>query len=443
MTFAPDQVHNSRKKILHLLNVASEQETQKNLSLRDRLYYRVFGVGYIISCIFVLAHMKLEFGEAAEDFFQLESNVEYSINASSRQNVTDSYLHKIVCDILRPMTHKYVGMVIVTISGEDEDISIFGRANLKSNKRPDEETLFEIGSLSKVFTGVLLASEIHGRRLRLQDSLADLLPGSNDFPDIRARQITLERLVTHTAGLPRMLDGTFSASNIWRALTADDPYFGYAEQDLLKIVSRKNLQECSDFRFHYSNVGFGLLGMILSEENGMSYHDVIQAKIAKPLDLKNTGSILSDEQYARIATGYRIYLRFGFYYFAQRSALWNLHNCMAGAGGLSSSGHDMMKFLKALLGRTHTDLTPAFQTVQEIFFSDEDLKIGMGLFHSTLPKSGESIVWHNGGTGGYSSFLGLTANKRFGVVVLNNSSTSVDDIGYRILDALVSSKIPH
>jgi CubicO group peptidase (beta-lactamase class C family) len=290
-----------------------------------------------------------------------------------------------------------------------------------------------------VFTGIVLAAQVHNNKLTLQTPLASLLPALGAFPDSRVQRITLEQLATHTAGLPRMPSGAFRPVNIWKTIIASDSYRAYTEQDVLAVIPRKTSPEPSDLRFRYSNAGFGLLGMILSEESGMTYHDLIQTTIANPLGLKDTGVMLDEEQHARVAAGYRSYLHLGSFYLAQRSALWDFPNCMAGAGGIRSSAADMLVFLNALLGRTRTELTPVFQESQNLLFTNKEMQIGMGWVHATLPASGEAIIWHNGGTGGYSSFLGLTANKRFGVCVLSNSARSVDDIGYRILDALITS----
>jgi CubicO group peptidase (beta-lactamase class C family) len=180
--------------------------------------------------------------------------------------------------------------------------------------------------------------------------------------------------------------------------------------------------------------------MILSEQSGEDYHHLIQARIAKPLGLQDSGVTLDEEQQSRLATGYRSYLHLGPYYLAQQAASWNFPNCLAAAGGLRSTASDMLVFLKANMGQLSSDLTPVLQQSHQPLFATEEIQIGMGWFHDTLPTSDEPIIWHNGGTGGYRSFIGFTANGRFGVCVLSNSTRSVDTIGYTLLENLIAER---
>lgn len=428
----PEGTNRARNALLRSVRIISKQQARQSLSDKERIKSRIFGTIFVVGSVFVLTQMTWQFGKLPENTLPMRSTNNFA------EDSKDAALHEIVAQIVGPMAQKHVGLMVVTIADEARDISGFGRVNLDSDSSPpDAETIFELGSLSKVFTGILLAESINRADLSLQATAASLLPELADLPDAQAASITLEHLATHTSGLPRMPAGAFRPSAFWNAFIAGDSYQHYTEADLLTVLAKKTSRSAPGERLRYSNAGFGLLGHILSQRYGLEYQALIKTMIAEPLGMKDTGVTLDNEQEARFAAGYRGYFHIGAYYLGQRSAHWNFPNCVAGAGGLRSTANDMLAFLAANMGRMTSEITPALRRSHEILFSGDAVQIGMAWFHKTLPTSGESIIWHNGETGGFSSFLGFSANGRVGVCVLNNSARSVDHIGEAILESLL------
>lgn len=433
MFAAPAKVDRIQKTIYRTFRLISDEKARKPLGQRSVIFSRVIGVCYVAGCLFILAHMQLQVGKISE------KNLPVWTGNSQQQKSDDSALHQTVRRIVQPLAHKYVGLVVATIADDEHDVTGFGRIHLHSDQPPDGDTLFEIGSISKVFTGILLADMIAKNTLALDTTITSLLPSLSIDPDSPKHSIRLGHLVTHTSGLQRMPAHTFNLSQIWAVTTAGDSYRSYTEEHILETVSKKTWRRrVPGEHFAYSNAGFGLLGFLLSKQTGRDYHQMVQTVIADPLGLKDTGVLLDDKQQSRLATGYRSYLHVGPYYLAQRAENWEFPNCFAGAGALRSTADDMLIFLAANMGRQKSSITPVLVNSQRILFTNDSIQIGMGWFHKKLSTSGATIIWHNGGTGGYSSFLGFTENGRFGVSVLSNSTKGVDHIGYKILETLLS-----
>jgi CubicO group peptidase (beta-lactamase class C family) len=331
-------------------------------------------------------------------------------------------------------------MVIGTVVDGIQDLSGFGRVNLDSDIPPDGETIFEIGSISKVFTGILLADHIIKHQLTLQTPMISLIPSIPASKGSLTEQITVAHLVTHTSGLKRMPGNIFTPLNVWNFFTARDSYRQYTRADLIAAgTKRKFGYKKPGEKYAYSNVGFGLLGMGLADLNNSDYHHLVKTVIADPLGLKDTGVFLNNHQQSRMAKGYRTFLHIGRLFLAQTAENWNFPECIAGAGGLRSTGNDMLKFLSANMGFIKTDLYPALAHSQTTIFSNKTVEVGMGWHHNPLKPSNEiMITWHNGKTGGFSNFLGFTRDRRLGVIILSNSTRDVDSLGHKILNAFLA-----
>lgn len=427
----PDAVSRARNALLYSIRAISKQQAHRPVSAKERTQSRVVGIIFVVGSLFILFQIPWQIGKLPENT--------PSVGEGMAKDASDTALHQLVTEIVSPFAPKHTGLIVVTIADNASDITGFGRVSLDSNEVPDSKTLFELGSLSKVFTGIALAESVNRAEVSLQATIASLLPQVPEISSSEAASITLEQLVTHTSGLPRMPARAFRFAQLWNAVVAGDSYHDYTENELLTLVAKKSLKSAPGQEFRYSNTGFALLGYILSQRYEREYQALIKTMIADPLGMTDTGVTLNSDQESRFAPGYRSYLRIGPYYFAQRAAHWNFPDCMAGAGGLRSTAHDMFEFLAANMGRTTSSITPALRKSHDILYTKDDTQIGMAWFHNPLPISGEVMIWHNGGTGGFSSFLGFSANGRFGVCVLSNSTRSVDPIGETLLEALVSA----
>ncbi|MEO8909634.1 MAG: serine hydrolase [Gemmatimonadaceae bacterium] len=283
----------------------------------------------------------------------------------------------------------------------------------------DGNTVFEIGSITKVFTASLLADMVSRGEVRLDDPVAKYLPKSVRVPTRNGKQITLLDLATQSSGLPRMPDN-------FRPKDENNPYADYSVDQMYAFLSGYQLPRDIGSQYEYSNLGVGLLGHALSLRAGKSYEDLLTERILRPLGLNDTRIVLNPSMKARLAPGH-----------SPSGAIvenWDLPT-LAGAGALRSTANDLLKFLAANLDSTSSPLGRILATTHVARRDVDAVRMRIGLNWHVLNTSERLIVWHNGGTGGYRSYIGFDTTGKRAVVVLSNQSASVDDIGFHLLDA--------
>ena len=279
----------------------------------------------------------------------------------------------------------------------------------------DNHTIYEIGSITKVFTAILLAKQVEDGKVKLDDPIAKYLPSDVVVPERGGMVITLAHLSDHTSSLPR-LPGNMNPSDI------SNPYADYSVEQLYKFISSHELTRDIGSAYEYSNLAQGLLGHILSLNSGISYEDLMIKEIAKPLKMKETKITFSSKMKSNLATGYNQ---------GVKASNWDLPT-LAGAGAIRSSTFDMIKFLKANLGLSKSSLKSSMKMTHEKRHSKAG-RASVGLGWHIHPGEKGDIIWHNGGTGGYRAFAGFVHELNKGVVLLTNSTESVDDIGFYLL----------
>lgn len=308
-----------------------------------------------------------------------------------------------------------VGFVVGAIA--DGEVTIRGYGTTGRDDRtgisdvpqgaPDGDTVYEIGSITKVFTGLLLADAVERGLVRLDRPVRELLPDRFHLPTYGPREIRLVHLATHSSGLPRMPD------NLSR------PYVLYGEARLIRYLERYELPWSPGERTAYSNLGAGLLGHALSLYLEEEFGALIRERITGPLALHDTRILLSDEMRARIAPGHDADGR-------PTSGLW-LPPTLQAASALHSTVNDLLRFAAANLAPETTPLARALRTSHEIHFDYDDECNGIALFWGRQ-RSGATLE-HFGGTLGYRSFLGIHPERRVAVVVLaNTASDRIDDL---------------
>jgi CubicO group peptidase (beta-lactamase class C family) len=295
----------------------------------------------------------------------------------------------------------------------------YGRTAVDGGVPVDERTVYEIGSLTKAFTGVLLADMAVQGEVSLDDPVRRYLPDSVRVPGTDSLPITLRLLSAQRSGLPRM-PGNFAPGD------PANPYADYDAGRLYAFLNGHTLTRAPGAAYEYSNVGAGLLGFALARRAGTTYEDLVSRRILAPLGMTGTMITLSDAARARLAQGSTD---------GRPAANWDM-DALAGAGALRSTAEDMTKFLAAAMGLRRTPLDSAFRLAAEPQFDAGPggvMRIGLG-WHVLQITGGMRIVWHNGGTGGYHSWAGYDPARRAGVVVLTNSTENIDDIGLHLLD---------
>jgi len=281
------------------------------------------------------------------------------------------------------------------------------------------DDVFEIGSITKVFTASILADMMTRGEVRLDDPVAKYLPTSAHIPSRNGRQITLFDLATQSSGLPRMPSNFTPRDSM-------NPYADYTVQQMYAFLSGYQLPRDIGASYEYSNLGVGLLGHVLALRAKTSYEQLVTRRILTPLGMSETAITLTPALRARLAPGHD-----GDGHVVPN---WDLPT-LAGAGALRSTVADLMTFLVANLDSAATPLSRTLQQThgERHATNDPNLKIGLA-WHILLRPAGK-IVWHNGGTGGYRSFIGFDPARHIGVAVLcSNGNENVDDIGFHLLD---------
>jgi CubicO group peptidase (beta-lactamase class C family) len=331
---------------------------------------------------------------------------------------SDDEVRKILADRIDAQKQG-VNMVVGLVDASGR--RIIGHGTFGSDKRPaDGDTLFEIGSATKVFTALVLADAVARGEVSLEDPVAKFLPAAVKVPERGGKTIALVDLATHTSGLPRL------PSNLMPKDEAN-PYVDYTAKQLYDFLSVYELQRDIGSSFEYSNLGAGLLGHALALREGTDYETLVRKRITGPLSMTSTAITLTPSLAARLAPGHS----------AQRDRVSNWDfAALAGAGALRSTANDLLTFLSANLGLTKSSLSGAMSSMLETRRPSGAAGAEAALGWQIFTKGDRRIVWHNGGTGGYRSFVGFVPERRMGVVVLSNTSTEqgVDDIGRHLLD---------
>jgi CubicO group peptidase (beta-lactamase class C family) len=279
--------------------------------------------------------------------------------------------------------------------------------------------VFEIGSVTKVFTAAILAEMAARGQVRIDLPVASFLPEHVRVPRQVRRDITLLDLVTHRSGLPRMPSNFFPAD-------VSNPYSDYTMEQLYEFLSQHELEHEIGVRWEYSNLGMGLLGHALALRAGVTYEQLVWERILEPLGMRETGIDMALPEGAPIAQGHGAT--------AQPVPGWEMPT-LAGAGALRSTALDMLDFAAANIHSEGHPLSEVLRTTHEVRMPGvaEGLSMCMGwLLNQRHPD--RPILWHNGGTGGFHSFIGLDQQNGRAVVVLTNGIQSIDDIGFHLLD---------
>lgn len=278
-----------------------------------------------------------------------------------------------------------------------------------------EDTLFEIGSITKVFTTLALMDMVNKGEVHLDDPVEKYLP---EVELAKLKGITLRHLATHTSGLPRWPE------NCWAPKDPANPYAEISADHLYECLRVCELRALPGTQFEYSNIGMATLGHILSICREKSYEELIQERVAQPLSMQETKVSVNPEMQGQFASGYHL---------GQEVSHWDLPSPVAGCGALRSNIRDMTKFLAANMGEASL-LSQAMQKCHEEQFSPTPgLAVGFGWVLSNSNQA--ELVWHNGGTGGFRSYLGFNPKTKRGVVILSNSTEDwPDELGLVILD---------
>jgi serine-type D-Ala-D-Ala carboxypeptidase/endopeptidase len=317
---------------------------------------------------------------------------------------------------------KAVGFVVGIFADGKEQVFAYGKTEKGSEKVPDNKTVFEIGSVTKTFTGILLAEAIQAGQMKLDDLVQKHLPEKVTMPEFEKQPITLEHLVTHTSGFASLPDN-------FKPADLGNPYADYKVDQLYAFLNGHKPPRAPG-KYEYCNVGMGLLGHLLALDAKKSYEQLVVDEICNPLKMSDTRITLSEDQKKRLAPGYNAELK--------PEKNWDIPT-LAGAGALRSTVDDMLKYVKANLTKEDTPLSKAMQLSHEKRHTMPDgLAIALG-WHIARDNM---TVWHNGMTGGYSSWVSIVPSYNVGVVVLANTATMhTTELGEKLTRVACGQKV--
>jgi len=314
-----------------------------------------------------------------------------------------------------------VGMTVGVVQDGKRIVQGFGQLSESNSQSPDGATIYEIASNTKTFTGILLADAVIRGKMQLDDPAEKYLPAGVTMPSKGEVPITLKHLATHASGLPRIPDN-MPMKNV------DDPYADYTLEQLQEFLSNYKLRRRPVTQIAYSNLGFGLLGWLLSREAGLSYEELLRDRLTGPLKMPDTVVELTPDMQSRFAKPHRAG---GF-----TTGPWNI-TTLAGLGGLHSTANDMLNYLQANLDPPEGELGKAIELAWQIHqpaLSKTEFDMGLG-WH--IAKDGHTR-WHTGETGGFHSCMFIDRRSKSGVVVLANTATiDIDALGESVIRLLM------
>jgi CubicO group peptidase (beta-lactamase class C family) len=329
------------------------------------------------------------------------------------------------------------GMAIGVLTPDGRTQSFgFGRTGRPGDASPPRgDTIFQAGSISKLYVATVLALLVEEGRMSYKDTVRSILP-----PDIpvsaEVGQLTLHELVTHTAGFPRQPNNAIQGRYLINYLFTGKNLYGYITKAYLyKYLRTCRLTPKSRRQYTYSNIGTALLAHLIEIKTGQTMPDLIEEKICRPLNLCDTRFALSVEQQSRLAVGHAgdqpKFMRRG-----APVAAWDMGEIMRASGGLYSTVNDLLTFAKANLGFLNNPLTPILISTQEVQLKTPVQDVASGWLINYFDDGRVTVLYKDGMASGYSAYIALDVEDRAAVVVLCNTFNWNDKVGQNLIVGL-------
>ncbi|MCH2189585.1 MAG: serine hydrolase [Gammaproteobacteria bacterium] len=288
----------------------------------------------------------------------------------------------------------------------------------------DFDTTFEIGSISKLMTGNVLAGLINEKKLTLNDTLESILPPGFKVPKYQNKPILLKHVVTHSSGLPAIPSVLTSAPS-----DPDNPYSSLTEKSLKTSLQDVTLGSAPGTQMQYSNFAMILLSLGLAHASNVSFDELLAKYVFSPVGMKSAftaqpkkGTVFAD---GHIQTG-------------KKTSHWDFPTNMHGVGGIRASLNDLVLYAQANLDSNNKKLSHLI-TAQKAILSPSEQTIGINWFHSKLGE--QEFLFHEGGTGGFSSLIMINPNSKTAIIILSDTAlTNIGGLG-ELAFSLISSDI--
>ena len=295
----------------------------------------------------------------------------------------------------------------------------YGTVNKEGAAVPSASTVFQIASVSKLFTASLLQLLCDEGVVKMDATLGELI-GDSIALSPAAREVTLKQLVTHTSGFPSIPKPLEVAATrlVAKENLMQNPYGHLGPEyifDYLKTTEDKR----EPGKFEYSNFGMGLLGHVLEIVTKRDFESLVTEKLLVPLDMRDTAISLTPKMKMHLAQGYTGA--------GEPSPLWTFR-ALAGAGAFNSDAEDMMRFIRANIEEGSV-MSRTFKKMHIPQFGGDT---GVGWMQPTFIDrfvGNQSVVWHNGMVGGYASYVSIDTKAKTGIVILSNKAVDVTMLG--------------
>ena len=361
----------------------------------------------------ILTVKEEEIREARVDLTIVGGKVLYT-----RADETDAQTKKKVVELCEPLLEEdlALGFVVGLLDRGRTTVSGFGRVTFDTDRLPDGNTVYEIGSITKTFTGLLLADAVESGTVGLDDPIDRYLPPCA-HPPTDESPVLLRHLVTHTSGLPRMPDNFMPGDPA-------NPYADYGARELHAYLADYVLNSEPGETYVYSNLGFGLLGDLICRAGGVKrYEDLLVGVVCDPLGLSDTRVVPTESMRERLASP------------ALSGKLPGKHwtfGVLEGCGAIHSTVNDLLKYAAAQIDPGEGPASLALRRSQTRLFAPKGAAPALA-YGWHLSRDG-AIYFHNGGTGGFHSYLSFDPKRRRAVCILASTVSPVlDEVGDRLM----------
>lgn len=309
-----------------------------------------------------------------------------------------------------------VGIVIGIVDQTGEYYYCYGRTSLEGNRRPDENTIFDIGSISKTFATTILADMVARGEISYTKPIRFYLPQDVHVPRPGEQEMTLWNLATHSSGLSLNPDNVFP-SDIW------DTYGDYTVAKFYDALRHTELSYDVGAKSIYSNFGGGLLGHILTLRSNRSFEELLSERVTSVLSMSSTSAALTPRIKNNLAVGHSYLI----------PTYSHVNPVFPAAGSIKSSAKDMLRYLSANMGLVKSPLLETMRSTHTIQFKQGVASFSQGLGWWIGYSGEKKVLLHAGKTHGYHSIAGFIPEEKRGVIVLANSNGYVDDLGLHLL----------
>ena len=317
----------------------------------------------------------------------------------------------------------FPGVVVGVYKGGRTFIKGFGVVSKATPQPPDAETVFQIGSVSKLMTALLLQRLCDEGIVSMDATLGELLDSFTPMSS-SVHSVTLRELVTHTSGFPR-IPKALGEKMVELAGDEDlmlDPYSYLSPEYVFDYLARAEGKRKAG-RFEYSNYGMGLLAHVLEVITGEDYESLVKEKLLLPLGMNHTAITLTPEMSVKLAHGYTGK--------GLPAPIWSF-GALGGAGAFSSTLGDLMTFIEVSLAESGSASELLLRMSEPQFAG----KTGIGWMQPSFIDrliGNRTVVWHNGMVGGYASYLAIDRRTATGVAVLTNQAAATDMLGMMLM----------